>query len=149
MAEAAIPNPALSSWRVLVGEWVTVGTHPYMPGITLHGRTVFEWLEAGAFLIMRSEIDEPGIPSGIAVCGTDDAKGECSMLYFDERGVSRRYEASLQGNVLKWWRNDPRFSQRFTCTIIDGGRTMVGKGELSKDGAPWEPDLTLTYSKTQ
>ena len=149
MAEASIPNPALSSWRVVLGEWATVGSHPYMPGITLHGRTVFEWLEAGAFLMMRSEIDEPGIPSGIAVIGTDDAKSEWSMLYFDERGVSRRYEASLQGNVLKWWRDDPGLSQRFSCTIVDGGRTMIGKGELSKDGAPWEPDLALTYTKTE
>ena len=149
MSEASIPNPALGPWRVLVGEWATVGTHPYIPDTTLHGRTVFEWLEGGAFLMMRSEIDEPGIPSGIAIFGTDDAKGECSMLYFDERGVSRKYDASLNGNVVKWWRNDPGFSQRFHCTIIDNGRGMVGKGELSKDGAAWEPDLALTYTKVR
>ena len=149
MSEASIPNPALGPWHILIGEWVTVGTHPYMPGTTLHGRTVFQWLEGGAFLMMRSEIDEPGIPSGIAIFGTDDVKGECSMLYFDERGVSRKYDASLDGDVLKWWRNDPRLSQRFSCNIIDDGRTMVGKGELSKDGAPWEPDLALTYTRTR
>lgn len=56
MTEASIPNPALGSWRVLVGEWVTVGSHPYMPGITLHGRTIFEWLEGGAFLTCRNTL---------------------------------------------------------------------------------------------
>lgn len=24
---------------------------------------------------------------------------------------------------------------------------MVGKGEFSKDGGPWEPDLALTYTR--
>jgi hypothetical protein len=38
---------------------------------------------------MHSEIDEPEIPSGIAIIGSDDATDEFFMLYFDERGVSR------------------------------------------------------------
>jgi hypothetical protein len=61
--EATIPNPALKPLGILVGEWSTVGTHPLAPGTTFHGRASFEWLEGGAFLIMRSRIDEPGIPS--------------------------------------------------------------------------------------
>ena len=44
----------------------------------------------GAFLMMRSEIDEPGIPSGLAIIGNDDSRDEYSMHYFDERGVSRK-----------------------------------------------------------
>src|SRR5262245_36062085 len=115
--EAAIPNPALKLFSVLVGEWNTVGTHPGLPNVTLHGRTSFEWFEEGAFLIMRSEIDEPGIPSGVAIFGSDNATSECFMLYFDERGVSRKYDVSFRGNVWKWWRNDPSFSQRYTATI--------------------------------
>src|SRR5262245_42093410 len=128
---AAIPNPALEPFGVLVGTWRTVGTHPMIPGTTFHGRTMFQWIEGGAFLILHSEIDEPGIPSGIAIVGSDDAVGEYSMLYFDERGVSRKYQVSLRGNLWKWWRNAPGFSQRFTGTIQDDGRTIVGKGELS------------------
>jgi hypothetical protein len=145
--EAAKPNPALEPLRVLVGAWNTVGTHPLVPGTTFHGRTTFDWLEGGAFLIMRSRIDEPGIPSGTAVFGSDDATGECSMLYFDERGVSRRYEVSLRDGVWRWWRNAPGFSQRFTGVIAPDGRTIVSRGELSRDGASWEPDLQLTYTR--
>jgi hypothetical protein len=146
--EAAKPNPALEPLSVLVGTWNTVGTHPLVPGTTFHGRTTFAWFEGGAFLVMRSQIDEPGIPSAIAVFGSDDATGECSMLYFDERGVSRRYEVSLQDSVWKWWRNAPGFSQRFTGAIAADGRTIVGRGELSRDGASWEPDLQLTYTRS-
>jgi hypothetical protein len=145
--EAAKPNPALAELSVLVGTWSTVGTHPLVPGTTFHGRTSFEWLEGGAFLIMRSQIDEPGIPSGVAVFGSDDTTGEYSMLYFDERDVSRRYEVSLRDGELKWWRDTPEFSQRFTGAISADGRTIVGRGEMSRDGAPWEPDLQLTYTR--
>ena len=145
--EAAKPNPALEPLSVLVGTWKTIGTHPLVPGTTFHGRTSFAWMAGGAFLIMHSEIDEPEIPSGIAVFGTDDTTGECSMLYFDERGVSRRYEVTLQNNVWKWWRNAPGFSQHCTTTIASDGRTMASRGQYSRDGTSWEPDLELTYTR--
>ena len=145
--EAAKPNPLLAPLGVLVGTWSTVGTHPHVPGTTFHGRTSFAWIEGGAFLVMRSQIDEPEIPSGIAIFGTDDSTKECSMLYFDERGVSRKYEVSVRDNVWTWWRNAPELSQRFTGTIAADGRTIVGRGEMSRDGAPWEPDLALTYTR--
>jgi hypothetical protein len=66
-SEAAIPNPALKPLGFLVGEWLTEGSHPVLPGKTLHGRTSFAWSDGGAFLVMRSEIDEPEVPSGIAI----------------------------------------------------------------------------------
>ena len=145
--EAAKANPRLAPLNAFIGTWNTVGTHPMVPGKTFHGRTSFAWIEGGAFLIMHSQIDEPEIPSGIAVYGSDDGTGEYSMLYFDERGVSRRYEVSIADNVWKWWRNAPEFSQRFTGTISSDGRTIVGRGELSKDGVNWEGDLALTYTR--
>ena len=145
--EAAKPNPALKPLSALVGTWTTVGTHPLVPGTTFHGRTSFSWIEGGAFLVMHSRIDEADIPSGIAIFGTDDDAGECSMLYFDERGVSRRYEVSFGSNSWNWWRNDPAFSQRLEGTIAADGRTMRTRGEYSKDGEHWEPDLELTYTR--
>ena len=33
--------------------------------------------------------------------------------------------------------------------IQDDGRTIVGKGELCKDGATWEGDLDLTYTRVE
>ena len=145
--EAAKPNPRLAPLSALVGSWITTGTHPQVPGKTFHGRTSFAWIEGGAFLIMHSQIDEPEIPSGIAIVGTDDTTGECSMLYFDERGVSRRYEVSVENNVWKWWRNASGFSQRFTGTISPDRRTIISRGELSRDGVNWESDLALTYTR--
>ena len=147
MNEASIPNPALKPFGVLIGTWTTMGTHPLIPETIVHGRTSFEWLENGAFLMMRSEIDEPGIPSGLAIFGSDDSAGEYFMLYFDERGVSRKYEVSLHEDVWKMWRNAPGFSQRFTGTIVDGGNTIIGESELSRDDSSWQQDLQLTYKR--
>ena len=147
--KAAMQNPSLKSFSTLIGEWKTIGTHPYLPGMVLHGHTSFNWIEEGAFLVMHSENDEGKIPSGIAIFGSDDATGEFFMLYFDERKVSRKYEVSFQANVFKWWRNDPEFSQRFAWELTDNGNTIIGKGEMCKDGTTWEKDLELTYKRVQ
>ena len=146
--EANKPNPTLAPLERMIGTWTTVGTHPMVKDTVFHGRTTFEWLEDGAFLIIRSEIDEPEIPTGLAIIGSDDALGTFSMQYFDERGVSRKYEVSVEGDVVRWWRDSPDFSQRMTCTIAADGRTMSAKGEMSRDGRKsWEGDLELTYTR--
>ena len=144
--EAAIPNPSLERFRLLIGTWDTVGTHPMVPGVTLHGRTSFEWIEGGAFLMMRSEIfDDERFPSGISVIGHDDSQDDYTMVYFDERGVSRIIQTNLSGNVWKTWRNSPEFSQRFRVTFGKVGSTMEGVGSMKKNGGDWERDLRLSY----
>ena len=146
--EAAIPNPKLEPLSILIGEWNTVGKHRLLPD-TLHGQTSFEWLEGGAFLTMYSEIIEPGIPTGISIIGSDDAAETYFMLYFDERGVSRKFEMTLRDNIWKFWRNAPHFSQRFTGTFADNGDTIIGVTELSEDDATWKRDLELTYTRVR
>jgi hypothetical protein len=145
--KASIPNPAIEPFRVLIGKWNTTGTHGLEPETVLHGHTSFEWLEGGAFLMMRSEIDDHRFPQGVAILGSDDSQREYYMLTFDERGVSRKHEVSLRDNIWKWWRNAPGFFQRYEATIMDDGNTIVSKGELSKDGVSWEKDLDLTYTR--
>src|SRR3982751_4417526 len=151
--EASKPNPALEPFSVLIGSWSTTGTHGLVPDTILHGHTSFEWLENGAFLLMRSEIDDPRFPSTIAIFGSDvaqdGAEAEYYMLTFDERGVSRKYEVTLHNNIWKWWRNAPGFLQRYEGIIEDGGNTIISKGELSKDGLSWEKDLDLTYKRVE
>ncbi|HEX8037932.1 MAG TPA: hypothetical protein VF490_02225 [Chryseosolibacter sp.] len=146
--KASTANPLLQPFDALIGEWETVGHHPYLPGIVLHGRTSFQWIDDGAFVMLRSENEEGKIPAGIAIIGSDDATGHLFMLYFDERKVSRKYDVSFHDGVLKWWRDDPRFSQRYTCTVTGAG-TMVAKGEMCKDGTRWEKDLELTYTRVR
>jgi len=141
------PNPALARLSRVVGTWTTIGKHPHFPGRTLHGWAAFEWIEGGAFLVMRTKMEDPEIPAGVAIFGTDDKQGDAFMLYFDERVVSRKYDVAIQEDGLSWSRSTPAFSQRFRITIGHDGRTMEGRGEMSKDGSPWEKDLDQSYTR--
>ena len=141
-------NPRLQALAVLVGEWATVGTHPMLPGKTFHGHASFTWLESGAFLLFRSHIDEPEIPDGVAILGTDDSNPDAgAMLYFDVRNVSREYRWTISSNVWTWSRDELGFFQRMVLTITNDGRRIEAKGQMSRNGKSWEPDLQLTYTR--
>ena len=140
-------NPALKELGRFIGRWKTKGSHPGVPGETLHGHASIEWMEDGAFIMIRSEIEHKLFPDGISIIGSDNTNEDCYMLYFDERGISRKMDVQFQGNVLKWWRSAPEFSQRNTLTISNDGDMIDGKGEISKDGVNWEQDLDLAYKR--
>ena len=147
-------SPGLGRLDPLVGEW---DVEAIVEGRTVAtGRTTFEWLEGGAFLVQRAD-GEPaqGSPEWVAnspfpttsIVGLDDADDRFSMLYADARGVSRVYELSLSDSVLQIWRDAPGFFQRFTGTFGDDGATIVGRWERSDDGSNWQKDFDLTYTR--
>lgn len=140
-------NPKIKRFSTLIGEWNTIRTHSLLSRTIFYGHVSFESIEDRAFLLRHSKVEEQGIRSDIAVFGCDDSSEVVSMLYFDERGVSRIYQNSLSGKIWKSWRNSPGFSQRFTGTFADEGNTITGIWELSKDGSNWARDLEQTYSR--
>jgi hypothetical protein len=146
-ANANIANPQLRFFERIIGEWRSMGTHPALPGVTLHGRVSFAWQDRGAFLVWRSEIEHPLFPDGIAIVGSDDAAGTIFISYFDERGTSRRYDVTLGENGFAMQRADPKFAQCMTFSLEAGDRRMVSKGEMSREGAAWEPDLSQTFER--
>jgi len=146
-SQAQRPNPALEPLTPLVGQWRTTGSHPLVPGATFHGRTSFEWHENGAFILMRSEIDEVEVPSAVAIIGSDDAAGTLTMMYFDERDVSRRYTVETADGMVRWHRDEAGFAQRMVLTVAPDGTRLDAQGTMSRDGGPWEDDLQLTYER--
>jgi hypothetical protein len=147
MSKAQQKNHHLEPFNILIGKWKCIGSHPAMPGVVVKGEASFEWLEGGAFVIMRSHIDHKDFPDGVAIFGSDDSNEEFVMNYFDERNVSRKYLSTIKNSVWKWWRDDKEFSQRCTCDIQENGNKIVAKGEMSRKGHGWEKDLELTYTK--
>lgn len=143
--KARISNPALKPLSFLIGEWRTTGTHPGVPGKTLNGRTSFAWHEGGAFLIMRTEIDEPQFPQGLAVIASDDS-GKLTMIYFDQRKVSRIFDVTVEGQTVTWRRDDPKISQTLSITA-KGSDTLESKGRLSENGGPWSDDLSQVFKR--
>jgi hypothetical protein len=146
-ARARIPNPALQPLAFLIGEWTTTGTHPLEPGESLPGRASFAWHEGGAFLIMRAQIDEPRFPDGLAIIASDSVGGRFSMIYFDERGVSRLFDVEVGEGRVTWSRDDPKLAQSVTITAEDGGATLVSRGRMSQEGGPWGDDLSQVFRR--
>jgi hypothetical protein len=141
------PNPALGRLNALVGEWTVEGTVPSDPPLVVRGRVAFEWLTGGYFLVQRWDVAHPDFPDGIAIIGSDASAEVYRQHYFDSRGVFRVYEMSLRDSVWKLWRDSQSFSQRFTGTFSDDGKTIAGRWEKSSDGSNWEHDFDLTYVK--
>ena len=135
-------NPALAPLARLIGEWTVES--PMFPGA--RGRSVFEWLEDGAYLLQRSFAPEPA-PSATWLIGGDDSADHHTVLYHDSRGVSRVYQTAMTGAAWTIWRNAPGFSQRFTATLSEDGRTLSGSWEKSEDGSAWEHDFDLVYRR--
>lgn len=146
---SAEPNPALLPLEVLVGEWALEILHPEDPSRVIPGKAVFEWIEAGAFLLQHSEVPESVFPSVTAVFGRDDAAESFRMLYFDSRGVSRIYQATLKERVWTLWRDAPGFSQRYIGTFSPDGNTITGSWENSGDGSSWAHDFAVSYVRVR
>lgn len=144
-ARALIPNPRLAALAFLVGEWTTVGSHPMLPGPPLQGNTSFGWSDGGAFLVMRSQVDQPQVPDGVAYFGSDEHAGIIVMIYFDERQVSRIYNVIVGDGSVMWSREDAELAQTMTLTLQPDG-TIRGQGRMSQNGGAWGDDLSQTFS---
>jgi hypothetical protein len=141
----AEPNPAISQFSAFVGVWQTEAS---VGGQLIgRGRTVFTWLEGGAFLAQRVEIEDPSFPASIGIIGLDEGNDVYCQLYADSRGVSRIYQMGLKEGVWTLTRQAPGFSQRFVGTFSPDGRGITGRWEKSSDGSNWEHDFDLIYTK--
>ena len=113
----------------------------------IRGRTTFEWLVGGGYMIQRAQMEDPAFPGGVMVVGPRAAGGDVVQHYFDSRGVARIYEISPEDGVLRLWRDDADFAQRYTGRLSSDGATIDGAWERSDDGVAWVPDFDLTYRK--
>jgi hypothetical protein len=140
-------NPAVDDLAPLAGRWRIEARFPSDPPVTGAGEVSFEWIEERAFLVQRWRSDEPAAPDGIAVLGFDEAAGGLVQHYFDSRGVARLYRTSVADGVWRVWRDHPGFDQRYTGTFSADGATISGAWEKRTDGATWEHDFNLTYTR--
>jgi hypothetical protein len=78
----------------------------------------------------------------ISVIGAPEAGDGLVMEYFDSRGVRRTYGVSLEGGVLRIWRDHPTFAQRFSATL--GHESFEGQWQLAHTPGDWEEDLKVS-----
>lgn len=137
-------DPALEPFDALIGTWATEATHPMFDGVVTGGMTL-EWLEGGHFIVQRSHNDHEAFPDAICVIGAPKDGDGLVMEYFDSRGVRRTYGVSLDDGVLRIWRDDPTFAQRFSAVL--GQDAFEGLWQLARTPGDWEDDLKMLYRR--
>jgi hypothetical protein len=137
-------DPALEPFDALIGTWATEATHPLFDGV-VRGSATFEWLEGGHFLVERSRNDQELFPDAISVIGAPETGDGLVMEYFDSRGVRRTYGVSLDDGVLRIWRDNPTFAQRFSATLAHD--QFGGLWQLARTPGDWQDDLEVTYTR--
>jgi hypothetical protein len=143
-------NPALISLEGLVGEWeMELSQTSFLPdpSDTVKGPVLIEWVQDGAFLLMRMGDKQQGPPQALWLISRDDATPNYTVLYYDARSVSRVYAMSFSDGVWKMWRDSPGFWQRYEGTVNDDSKTISGNWEKSSDGTTWEHDFDVRYTK--
>src|SRR6266542_4262181 len=150
--DQATRKAALERLNVFIGEWRMEASFPLaapasIAGRVVVGRALFEWELGGQFLTQHEEFPDPDVPDSSAIIGFDPDSQAYTQHYFDSRGVARVYAMTLSKDVWTLLRETLDFSQRFTGTFSDEGKTIAGRWESRSDGSSWEHDFDLTYTK--
>ena len=145
--EKVDPGVQLEPFQALIGEWALELTHPSVADTVVRGRTAFEWLEGGRFLIQRAVNDHPDFPDSLCVIGVMEGESDLSMQYFDSRGVHRVYAIGFDGRELTLERDYPGFAQRARAMLDDDGSTLAGVWQLNQDDQGYRDDLAFTYRR--
>jgi hypothetical protein len=144
------PNPSLNPLEMLLGNWVMEISNasflPY-PSARIYGKSSFEWIEDGAYIVLRQGDRDAGSPIATWLISRDESKKEFAIFYYDDRNVSRIYQMSFDKGLWKIWRKAPGFSQRFKGIISEDGKTITASWEKSINGKEWEHDFDLIYSR--
>ena len=143
----AARNAALKRLDAFIGEWRVDASFPG----SAPGRVVFEWALDKQFLVQRSEAPRPA-PDSMAIVSVDPNTAAYTQHYFDSRGVVRVYAMTFRRGLWVLGRIAPDFSpldfsQRFIGSFSRDGKTIRGTWETSSDGAKWERDFDLTYTR--
>ena len=145
-------NPALNQLEVLVGDWeMEISNAAFLPSPsdTAKGLVSFEWVQDGAFLMMRMGDKPPSLPAAMWLISRDESTPDYTVLYYDARSVSRVYGMSFSESVWKMWRESPGFWQRYEGKLSKNGNTITAHWEKSSDGTKWEHDFNITYTRTK
>jgi hypothetical protein len=143
-------NPALSDLEFLLGTWrVELTAADWLEeGGSLLGETRVEWLD-DYFLVLRWSFGE-GPPDSTSVVGRNEDRDDYTVLYADERGVSRIYTMTFADGLWVQHREDPGFHQRFEGRVTDDHERIDAAWSLSHDdGATWAHDFDLTWTRVR
>jgi hypothetical protein len=149
---APSPDPSLSPplrrLVPLVGVWdVTLrwpeGPHKRVGGTReVEAAAEFSWLKDGGLLHYQ-------IGPSHWFIGADEGTREYTVLYADERPVSRVYRMTFARGLWRIWRKAPGFAQRFEGRLRDSGRRIEAHWDRSEDGRTWVRDFEMVFTRAR
>ncbi len=145
-------NPNLRDLEILVGDWdMELCNASFFPDpkATLRGGISVKLIEGGDYLVVRQGRKGTAPNYATWIVSRDVDSSNYTMLYSDDRGVSRVYEMSFKNGVWKIWRNSPKFSQRFEGKISRDKKVIKARWEKSLNGKKWEHDFDIKYTRNR
>lgn len=144
-----IRNRSLGTLDPLVGAWLTTVSNAAFldAGATLDGETEISWLDGGALLLIRSRIPG-GPPSATQAIGRNEEREDFTVLYADDRGVSRVYAMAFDGLHWTMHREDSGFHQRFEGRLSpEGDRIDAAWYARDDESQTWRHDFDIAYRR--
>ena len=142
-------NTALAALEPFIGTWAyTMYNCWFLESMDtrVKGFTTIERLHDSFVVIRASDADNK--MEDIRVIGYSDPQAKYQMFYYDQRGVSRIFDASFDGQTMVFQREDNDMYQRLTLEITTDGLHSVA--EASEDqGTTWRKDLEMAYVKIE
>lgn len=129
------PRPALKALDVMVGVWDFQG-RDFTANAEITGKSTFEWLEGGFFLVHRFDIDYAGRNfSGIELSGYDETSGHLKTHVFSSQGTEPvKYTWEVDDTTFTNWFGDIGAANRYKGRFSDDRSTPVGQWEWPGGG---------------
>ena len=144
-------SEAMDLLNVLEGSWRATMTNAWFlepAELEVSGSATAQWID-DAFMLFRWTMNGdvgPATSEMSLVLGRSDASDAFTALYHDERGTSRVYLMSFNGNRWSLLREDADMFQRFVADV--GPDRIAGRWEASDDrGATWRKDFDLVFDR--
>ena len=143
-------NKLLAALDPLIGDWDVVLSKARFfedPDDTIRGEAKVSRELDDAVVLMRVAYADDRMPIGKWVIGVDDDREGYSVLYNDDRGVSRICQMSFDDGVLDIWRHATGFTQKFNARLDRAGKVLSGEWQFCEDGMNWHRDFRVDYSR--
>lgn len=132
------PNPALKSLDRLVGSW-TASDPTGANGIS--GKTSFEWLSGGFFLLQTIEF---GGTRGFEMIGYDKESDSLKSQFFGASELILEYTYKIEGDNLTISMDMPQAKGQYAARSSPDGKSFAGRWDWIENGEKHGYAATLT-----
>ena len=127
------PNPDLKSLDRLIGTWTHSGG--------AEGKTTYEWMEGGYFLVQRVELQQYGQEirgveyiGHVQPFGEEPSKDIKSRFYSFLDGMTLDYVYELEGDTLMIWAGERGSPAYYKGKFSKDGNTITGEWIIPEGG---------------